>query len=40
MPLIQRAEEGKAFGNSIMVETDLFEHREAALPRRIQGQAL
>ena len=28
MPLIQRGEEGKALGDSIMVETDLFEHRE------------
>lgn len=29
MPLIQRGEESKALGDSIMVETDLFEHREA-----------
>lgn len=28
MPLIQRGEEGKALGGSIMVETDLFEHRQ------------
>lgn len=28
MPLIQRGEEGKALGDSIMIETDLFEHRE------------
>ena len=28
MSLIQRGEEGKAVGDSIMVETDLFEHRE------------
>ena len=28
MPLIQRGAEGKALGDSIMLETDLFEHRE------------
>lgn len=28
MPLIQRGQEGKALGDSIMVETDLFDHRE------------
>jgi hypothetical protein len=28
MPLSQRGEKGKALGDSIMIETDLFEHRE------------
>lgn len=28
MPMIPRGEDGKALGDSIMVETDLFEHRE------------
>jgi hypothetical protein len=28
MPLIHRGEEGKALGDSIVIETDLFEHRE------------
>src|SRR6266851_5317343 len=28
MQLIKRGEESEALGNSIMIETDLFEHRE------------